>query len=78
MVVVRGWKPDETERGIHVKQVAVRTVLERTDWLEELRRLASDGRLQLRVAGEYPPEEAGEAQRVMDAGGLRGRLVIAF
>jgi len=78
MVVVRGWNPEETELGIVVKQVFVFNVLERTDWLEELRRLASEGRLQLRVAGEYPPEEAAEAQRAMEAGGLRGRAVILF
>lgn len=78
MVVVRGWKPEETERGIRVEQVFVFTVLERTDWLEHLRRLASDGRIQLRVAGTYPPEQTGEAQRIMDAGGLRGRVVIVF
>lgn len=78
MAVVRGWNPEETERGIVVKQVFVFNVLERTDWLEELRRLASDGRLQLRVAGEYPPEEAPEAQRAMEAGGLRGRAIIVF
>lgn len=78
MVVVRGWQPDRTERGIRVEPIRVATVLERTDWLEELRRLASAGRLQLRVAGEYPPEQAAEAQRVMDAGGLRGRAVIVF
>ena len=77
MVAVRGWQAD-TERGIVVHAVRVAKVLERTEWLEELRRLASDGRLQLRVAREYPPEEAGEAQRVMDAGGLRGRAVIVF
>ena len=56
----------------------VREVLERTDWLEQLRELASAGRLHLRVAGEYPPERAHEAQRVMDAGGVRGRLLITF
>ena len=78
MVVVRGWKPDATERGIRVEQVMVVDALDRTDWLEDLRALASDGRLKLRVAGEYPPEEAAEAQRVMDAGGLRGRAVIVF
>jgi NADPH:quinone reductase-like Zn-dependent oxidoreductase len=78
MVVVRGWKPDATERGVQVKQVFVGTVLERTDWLQDLRRLASDGRLRLRVAAEYPPEQAAEAQRLMDAGGLRGRAVIVF
>jgi NADPH2:quinone reductase len=78
MVVVRGWKPEQTERGIEVKQVFVSSALERTDWLEELRQLAADGRLQLRVVGEYPPEQAAEAERIMDAGGLRGRAVIVF
>jgi NADPH:quinone reductase len=78
MVVVRGWKPEETERGIEVRQVSVGTVLDRTDWLEELRPLASDGRLQLRVAGTYPPERAAEAERIMEAGGLRGRALIVF
>ncbi len=79
IVVVRGWDGDEVEdRGVRVHPVMVGRVLERTDWLEELRRLASDGRLQLRVAHEFPPEQIAEAQRVMDAGGLRGRAVIVF
>ena len=38
IVVVRGWDGDEVEdRGIRVHPVMVATVLERTDWLEELR-----------------------------------------
>jgi NADPH:quinone reductase-like Zn-dependent oxidoreductase len=78
MVVVRGWKPDVTRRGIEVRQVRVATVLDRTEWLERLRRLASAGRLQLRVAGEYPPQRATQAQEAMEAGGLRGRAVIVF
>jgi len=79
IVVVRGWDGDEVEaRGIRVHPVMVATALNRTEWLEELRRLASEGRLKLRVAQEFPPEQAGEAQRVMDAGGLRGRAVIVF
>jgi NADPH:quinone reductase len=79
IVVVRGWDVDEVEeRGIRVHPVAVARVLDRTDWLEHLRELASDGRLKLRVAGEYPPEQAAEAERVTDAGGLRGRAVIVF
>ena len=79
IVVVRGWDGDEVEdRGIRVHPVMVATVLERTDWLEELRRLASEGRLKLRVAKEFPPEEAADAERLMDAGGLRGRAVIVF
>jgi NADPH:quinone reductase len=56
----------------------VARVLERTDWLEELRALASAGKLKLRVAREYPAEQAGEAHRAMEAGGLRGRAVIVF
>jgi NADPH2:quinone reductase len=79
VVVVRGWDGNEVEeRGIRVHPVMVFRVLERTDWLEELRALASAGKLKLRVAREYPPEQAAEAQRAMDAGGLRGRAVIVF
>jgi NADPH:quinone reductase len=79
IVFVRGWDGNEVEdRGIRVHPVMVFRVLERTDWLETLRKLASEGRLKLRVAGEYPPEQAGEAHKAMDAGGLRGRAVIVF
>ena len=79
IVFVRGWDGDEVEhRSIRVHPVMVAQVLERTEWLEELRRLASAGRLKLRVAGEYPPEQAAEAHEAMDAGGLRGRAVIVF
>ena len=78
VAVVRGWDSSETERGIEIREVWVREVLERTDWLQQLRAGASDGRLSLRVAGEYPPEDAAEAHRVMDAGGLRGRVLIVF
>jgi NADPH:quinone reductase len=78
LVVVRGWDGSETDRGIQIRAVRVSTVLDRTDWLQELRELASDGRIQLRVAGQYPPEQAAKAQRLMDEGGLRGRAVIIF
>jgi NADPH:quinone reductase-like Zn-dependent oxidoreductase len=78
LAVVRGWDPEQVKRGIGVERVWVFRVLERTEWLEELRRLASAGALKLRVAGEYPPERSAEAQRAMDSGGLRGRAVIVF
>ncbi len=79
IAVVRGWEGAETqERGICVRAVWVRTVLDRTDWLQELRDLVSAGRIALRVASEHPPEEAAEAHRAMEAGGLRGRAVIVF
>ena len=78
IAVVRGWHGTEPERGIEVRQIWVRNVLERTDWLEHLRALAGDGQLKLRVAGEYPPERAADAHNAMSAGGLRGRAVIVF
>jgi NADPH2:quinone reductase len=78
MVPVRGWDAGEAEREIDIRPVLVYTILERTDWLLELRELASRGLLALRVAGEYPPERAPDAHRAMDAGGLRGRALIVF
>jgi NADPH:quinone reductase-like Zn-dependent oxidoreductase len=78
LVPVRGWDDGEPERGIQIRPVLVFTVLERTDWLEELRELASRGTIELRVAATFPPEKATEAQLAMEAGGLRGRAVIVF
>ena len=78
IAVVRGWYDGEAERGIDVRPVWVREVLQRTEWLHELRALAAEGTLKLRIAGEYPPEQASDAQRAMEAGGLRGRALIVF
>jgi NADPH:quinone reductase len=86
IVVVRGWDADNTitplheveERGIRVHPHVISERLLRTDWLEALRVLASAGQLQLRVAREFPPEEAAEAHRLVAAGSLSGRAVIVF
>jgi NADPH:quinone reductase len=78
LAVVRGWDGSQAPRRITVVPVFVRDALERTDWLQEVRALASAGRLRLRVAATYAPEQIAEAHRVMDAGGLRGRAVIVF
>ncbi|HEV2361316.1 MAG TPA: NADP-dependent oxidoreductase [Acidimicrobiales bacterium] len=86
LLVVRGWDADNTitplheveERGIRVHPHVITPELQRTNLLEALRRLGSSGRLKLRVARELPPEEAAEAHRLMEAGGLRGRAVIVF
>ncbi|WP_327043038.1 NADP-dependent oxidoreductase [Micromonospora ureilytica] len=50
----------------------------RRDKLDLLRRLAEEGALTLRVAGRFPPEEAARAHQLLEAGGVRGRLVIEF
>ena len=77
-VPVRGWDGSPSERDIRIRPVMVMEALTRTDWLNELRDLASSGAITLRVAGEYPPERAADAHRAMAAGGLRGRAVIVF
>src|SRR5579875_2666607 len=77
LAVVRGWD-GPAERGITIHNVFVFTVLERTDWLRKLAEMARDGRIALRPLDEFPPERAAEAQERMDAGGLRGRVLIAF
>ena len=78
LAVVRGWSHGDSERGIKIHPVMVLEALERTEWLHQLRALASAGRIQLRVAGAYPPERAADAHRAMEAGGLRGRALIVF
>jgi NADPH:quinone reductase len=78
LVYVRSWDGDDVEDGITVRKVEVARVLERTRWLLELSELASRGVLALRVAATYPPEQASDAHRRMEAGGLRGRAVIVF
>jgi NADPH2:quinone reductase len=78
IAVVRGWDGDDVENGIRIERVMVGTVLDRTDWLLEARALAERGVLALRVANTYPPAQAAAAQQHMEAGGLRGRAVIAF
>jgi len=77
-VPVRGWNDSPSERSIRILPVFVSQALERTDWLNELRDVASSGTITLRVAGQYPPERAADAHRAMEAGGLRGRGVIVF
>jgi NADPH:quinone reductase-like Zn-dependent oxidoreductase len=77
-VPVRGWDASPAERDIRILPVMVANALTRTDWLNELRDLASSGAIKLRVAGEYPPQRVAEAHRAMEAGGLRGRGVIVF
>ena len=46
--------------------------------LDRLRQQVEDGQITLRVAATFPPEDAPEAHRRLEAGGTRGRLVIEF
>jgi NADPH:quinone reductase len=44
--------------------------------LGRLRRQAEDGSLTLRVARTFPAEQVADAHRLLEAGGIRGRLVL--
>jgi len=65
-------------RGIAVREVWVPEYTHAHDKLGELRSLAEEGKLTLRVAKTYPAAEAAQAHRDLEAGGVRGRLVLRF
>ena len=68
----------ESERGIAIHQVFVSEYAANQAALAALGEFAQAGRLTLRVAETFPPERAGDAHRLLEAGGVRGRLLIAF
>ncbi|MGI5522571.1 NADP-dependent oxidoreductase [Micromonospora sp. CA-259024] len=65
-------------RGIAMVSAYVHEYDGRRDKLDLLRQMAEAGALTLRVAGRFPPEEAARAHQLLEAGGVRGRLVIEF
>jgi len=77
LAVVRSFRGD-TERSIAVRLVLVGDYLHAGDKLAGLADLAAAGRLTLRVAAELPAEQVAEAHRLLEAGGVRGRLVLTF
>ena len=75
IATVRGHEgPDD--RGITWHQVWVREYERAHDEIDELRMLVESGDLTLRVAETFTAEEASEAHRRLEQGGVRGRLVI--
>jgi len=74
---VRGFE-GEAQRDITFTATSVRRYDCEFEKLDRLRQLVESGALTLRVADTYPPEQAGEAHRRLEAGGTRGRLVIEF
>ena len=68
----------QTERDITISLVLVGSHLHEGTRLAELADLAAKGVLTLRIAEVLPAERAAEAHRRLEAGGVRGRLVLAF
>jgi NADPH:quinone reductase len=77
IATVRGFKGDE-ERGITFHPVSVRNYAREQSKLDRLRQQVEDGQVTLRVARSIPAERAAEAHRDLEAGGVRGRLVLEF
>lgn len=68
----------QSERSITVVLILVGDYLHAGDKLAGLADLVAAGRLTLRVAAELPAEQAAQAHRLLEAGGVRGRLVLTF
>jgi NADPH:quinone reductase len=65
-------------RDIRFSMVSVSGYVFEHDKLDRLRQLVDEGKLTLRVAATYKPEQAAEAHRRLEAGGTRGRISIGF
>jgi NADPH:quinone reductase-like Zn-dependent oxidoreductase len=74
---VRGW-PGDGSRGIEFSFVKAPEYGRDPAVLAGLARAVEDGVLTPRVARALPAEQAAEAHRLLEAGGLRGRLVLTF
>ena len=77
VATVRGYRGDG-QRDLRMFPTLVRRVAQDRAALDRLRQQAEDGVLTLRVAETFPAEEAAEAHRRLEAGGVRGRLVLTF
>lgn len=77
LAVVRGWE-GPSERGITIFPIWVRRALTDTARLTDLRDLVEAGILTARVADVLPADQASAAHRRLEAGGVRGRIVLDF
>lgn len=80
IATVRGYGGPEggSGRGITWHPVWVRNYARNRAALDRLREQVESGAVTLRVAATVPAEEAAETHRRLEAGGVRGRLVITF
>jgi len=79
MVTLRGYEGGTSERrGIIFLPVYVRNYSRERGKLDHLRVQVEDGILTLRVARTLPLEQAPEAHRLLESGGIRGRLVLVL
>ena len=77
IAVLRNWQ-GRPGRDITVHRVAVTERARDAAALDRLREQVESGAITLRVAKVLPAEQAAEAHRMLEAGGVRGRLVLDF
>jgi NADPH:quinone reductase len=77
VATLRGYRGNG-ERGLRVLPVKVGDMAEERQTLAMLRDQAEQGVLTLRVAEVFPAAEAAAAHRLLEGGGIRGRLVLDF
>jgi NADPH:quinone reductase-like Zn-dependent oxidoreductase len=77
IATVRGYTGDG-KRDLRVSPVWVRTYVQEVEKLDQLRALVEESAVTLRVAGTFPAAQAADAHRRLEAGGVRGRLVLTF
>jgi NADPH:quinone reductase len=77
IATLRSWR-GPAERGITIRPISAFDAAGDTALLEEIRDLAEDGTLGLRVAEILPAQPAAEAHRRLAADGRRGRIVLDF
>ena len=75
LATLRRWN-GPTERGIRIEPVWVPDETENTAWLQELADHAHAGRLTPRIAAVLPMQQIQDAHRRLEAGGVRGRIVL--
>jgi len=77
LAAIRAFR-EPTERGIASRQIWISDYATNHSALQTLADLAGEGLLTMRVADTLAPERAADAHRRLEAGGVRGRLVITF
>ncbi|MFV0306385.1 MAG: NADP-dependent oxidoreductase [Desertimonas sp.] len=78
IAVVRGTPTEAPGRGITIHEVWVRAYARNHEALDRLRQQVERGEITPRVAATFTPERAADAHRALEAGGVRGRLIIEF
>jgi NADPH:quinone reductase-like Zn-dependent oxidoreductase len=77
LAAVRAFR-EESERGIEIRQVWISEYVANQRVLQHMAQLAADGVLTSAVAGTFAPDHAADAHRRLEAGGVRGRLLVVF